>query len=621
MQFLRELLRERKVQLALLTAALAVLLGFWAIPTNSGLWLVIYGGYWVMLLTTALFVRALWDSFRPTWAQWQGRPGERWPWAVVAACSVVLIVHESYGFKILMDELMLLSTSMSMHLEKTALVAGRAHDIMGYFQVLDGQLDKRPLFFPFLVSLLHDTTGYRPENAWVLNTFLTPIFLGLVYTLGRKLTSRVAGGVAAVLLLTSLPLLAQNATGAGFELLNLTMLAATLLLGIRWLEQRDGDRLTAFCLSGVLLAQVRYESVVFLLPVALLILWGWWLERRAVLTWPVVVTPLLLLLYPLQNRVFTVRDSSWELASRSGFTKVFSPEYVPDNIAHALNFLFDTTGDVSNSLVLSALGVLAAPFLALWVWKVLRRANTESPAAVGFAVYCLGFAVWLGLMMCYFWGQFDDPVIRRLSLPLHLLMALGAVVIIAQIDRLGRSWRWVLGGLVLALAARSVPAMSRHAYTMAYFPGLEVTWRREFIAAHPERDYLAIDAENILWVAHRVSATPVLQARNHPEVIQFNLRNRSFSAIYVFQRFDVDAETGRAVVHAEDDLGPAFTLETVVERRFAPLKLSRISRVVKVTPAAAPPPLPEPVPLAKRTPAEMEKIRLEYLDTFIKNLP
>lgn len=621
MPFLRELLRERRVQLALLTAVLAVVLGFWAIPTDAGLRLVIYGGYWVILLTTALFVWALWRSVRPTWAMWRGEPGHRWPWAVIAGCTLVLIVHEAYGFKILMDEAMLLGTSMSMHLEKTALVPMRAHDILGYFQVLDGQLDKRPLFFPFLVSVLHDLTGYRPENPWVLNTILTPVFLGLVYALGRKLTLRPAGGVAAVLLLTSLPLLAQNVTGAGFELLNLTMLAATLWLGIRWLEQRTPDRLTAFCLSGVLLAQVRYESVVFLLPVALLILWGWWLERRAVLTWPVVATPLLLLLYPLQNRVFTVRDSSWELASRAGFTKVFAPEYVPGNISHALNFLFDLTGDVSNSLVLSTVGVLALPFLALWVWQVLRRARTESPAAVGFAVYCLGFAIWLGVMLGYFWGQFDDPVIRRLSLPLHLLMTLGAVVIIAQFDRAGRAWRWILGALVLALVARSLPAMSRHAYTMAYHPGLEVSWRREFIAAHPERDYLVIDSDNIVWVTHLVSSTPVLQALKHPELIQFNLRNHTFASIYAFQRFEVDPDTGRPVVHPEDDLGPAYTLEPVVEKRFSPLKLSRISRVVQVTPAAPVPPLPAPVPLEKRTPAEIEKIRAEYLDTFIKNLP
>ncbi len=621
MSFLRELMRERKLQLALLTAVTAVVLGFWAIPTDAGLRLVIYGGYWIMLLTTAIFVWALWRSLRPAWVAGWGTASDRWPWAVVAGCSLLLLVHEAYGFKILMDEAMLLGTSMSMHMEKTALVPMRANDIMGYMQLLDGQLDKRPLFFPFLVSLLHDLTGYRPENPWVLNTVLTPVFLGLVYTLGRKLTGQRKAGLAAVLLLTSLPLLAQNATGAGFELLNLTMLAATLWLGLRWIEQRNQATLTAFCFSGVLLAQVRYESVVFLLPVALLILWGWWLERRAVLSWPVVAVPLLLLIYPLQNRVFSVRDTSWELASRQGFTKVFSPEYIGDNISHALNFLFDTTGDVSNSLVLSALGVLALPFLALWVVRTLRRAPTERPAAVVFAVYCLGFAVWLGVMLSYFWGQFDDPVIRRLSLPLHLLMALAVVVVIAQFDRAGKSWRWVLGGLVLALAARSVPAMARHAYTMAYFPGLEVAWRREFIAAHPERDYLVIDSDNVIWITHRVSATPVLQAINRPELIEFNLRNHSFAAIYAFQRFDVEAETGRMVLHKEDDLGPAYKLETVVEKRFAPLKLSRISRVVAVTPATPVPVPPPAVPLQKRTPAEMEKLRLEYLNTFIKNLP
>ncbi|MBP6507968.1 MAG: glycosyltransferase family 39 protein [Opitutaceae bacterium] len=620
MSFFRELMRDRKLQLALLTAVLAVLLGFWAIPTQTGLQLVIYGGYWMMLLTTALFVWALWRGLKGgITAAWQ-EPKNRWPWGVVAGCGLVLIIHEAYGFKVLMDEVMLLGTSMTMHLEKKALVPMRAHDIIGYFQLLDGQLDKRPLFFPFLVSLLHDGIGYRPENPWILNTGLTFVFLGLVYLLGQKLSNRRSGGIVAVLLLTGLPLLAQNATGAGFELLNLTMLAAAIWLGIRWLEQRNHDTLTAFCLAGVLLAQVRYESVVFLLPVALLILWGWWLERRVVLSWPVVAVPLLLLMYPLQHRVFSVRDSSWELASRSEYTQVFSPDYIIANFGHALSFLFDTSGNASNSLVLSALGVLALPFLALWTLRVLRKPQDQPAAAVTLAVFATGFAIWLGIMMCYFWGQFDDPVIRRLSLPLHLLMALAVVVVITQFDRAGRAWRWLVGALVVALAACSIPAMARHAYTMTYHPGLEVAWRREFIAAHPDRDYLVIDNDAIIWITHEVSSTPILQALNRKEVIEFNLRNHSFTDIYVFQRFDIDADTGRAIVHKDDDLGAAYTLETVQERRFSPLMLSRISRVLAVSLAAAPS-LPEPVPMEKLSTAEREKARQEYFDNFIKNLP
>jgi hypothetical protein len=620
MPFIRELTRDRKLQLLGVTGLLAVVLGFWSIPAETGLKLVIYGGYWFILLTTALFVRALWRSLKPSWAGWQERR-ERWPWAAVAACASLLVMHERYGFKVLMDEAMLLGTSMTMHLEKTALVPMRAHDIVGYFQLLDGQLDKRPLFFPFLVSLLHDVTGYRPENPWVLNTLLAFVFLGLVYWLGRRLTGRIAGGLAGVLLLTGLPLLAQNATGAGFELLNLTMLAATLWLGMRWLDHRDEDTLTAFCFAGILLAQVRYESVVFLLPVALLVLWGWWQERRVVLSWPVVVAPLLLVLYPLQHRVFTVRESAWELASQPGYTQVFSPDYVGANFGHALNFLLDTSGDVSNSLVLSILGLLALPFLGLWVLRTLRAATPGPAPARALAVFTLGFAVWLGIMLCYFWGRFDDPVIRRLSLPLHLLMALAVVVVLNQLDRGGRAWRWVLGFLVLALAARSIPSMARHAYTMAYNPGIEVDWRRDFIAARPERDYLVIDQDTVIWITHRVSSTPVLQARNRSELIEFNLRNRSFAAIYAYQRFNIDPETGREVIDPGDDLGPAYTLEPVVEKRFAPLRISRISRVTAVRPAAEAAPEVEPARLDKLTPAERDKIRHEYFENFIKNLP
>ncbi len=621
MAFPRDAVKDRKFAALGLTALLSLLLGFVVIPDDLGLRLVIYGGYWVIFATAAVFVWAVWRSLAAQPVRLPERGRDRWVWLAVAGAALLLLVHEAYGFKVLMDEAMLLGTSMTMHLEKKALVPMRAHDIMGYFQLLDGQLDKRPLFFPFLVSLLHDTTGYRPENPWVLNTLLTFVFLALVYLIGRRLVGRNAGGLVAVLLLAGLPLLAQNATGAGFELLNLTMLAATLWLGIRWLERRNADSLTAFCYSGVLLAQVRYESVVFLFPVGLLVLWGWWQERRIVLSWPVVLAPLLLILYPLQHRVFTVRDSSWELASQPGYTKVFSLDYISANVGHALNFLFDATGDVSNSLVLSVVGVLALPFLAVWVVRILRRSSAEPAHAVVMAVFALGFAIWLGVMLCYFWGRFDDPVIRRLSLPLHLWMALAVVVMIGQLDRAGRTWRWILGLLVLALAARSVPVMARHAYTMAYNPGLEVEWRREFIAAHPERDFLVIDQDTVIWITHQVSATPVLQARKRSEVIDFNLRNRSFSAIYAYQRFDIDPATSQAVVDRNDDLGPAYTLEVVAEKRFAPLRISRLSRVVAIHPTDEPPPLPEPTRLEKLTPAEREKIRSDYFDNFIKNLP
>jgi len=75
------------------------------------------------------------------------------------------------------------------------------------------------------------------------------------------------------------------------------------------------------------------------------------------------------------------------------------------------------------------------------------------------------------------------------------------------------------------------------------------------------------------------------------------------------------------VVQQADDLGSAYTLEVVAEKRFAPLRLSRISRVTAVNPTGAPALPAEPTSMEKLTPAEREKIRQEYFDHFIKNLP
>ena len=612
---------DRRLVLFLLIAALAVILGFAAFTPEQSLQAVIYGGYWAMLLLTLLFgwslLKLVRDS-RADLAGWKDKP--RWPATLVAGCGLLLLLHETYGFKILMDEVMLLGTSMSMHFDKTALVPMRGHDIQGAFQLLAGQLDKRPLFQPFLVSLLHDLTGYRPENIFALNTGLTFVLLTLAYVTGCRISGRSAGAVA-VLLLTSLPLLAQNATGGGFELLNLVMILGTLLLGMRYIARRDGNSLEAFGLSGILLANTRYESVVFLLPVGLTVLWVWWNDRRPTLTWLVILMPLLLLPYALHNKVFSVRASSWEMASQPGYDKPFSLSYIPDNIAHDLNFFFNTAGEHSNSLVLSVLGFLALPFFALWALKTLRVLREAPPARAALAVFSLGFAAHTLLLLCYFWGRFDDPVIRRLSLPLNLTLVIATITVAAELNGRGLIWRFLAVVIGAGFFAHSLPAMARHGYSSEYYVGREMDWRREFMAAHPERDYLFIDNNSIIWITHLVSATPVRQAFDQKGNIIFNFRNRIFSAIYVFQRLSIDPANGRQSVPAEDDLGPDYQLETVVERRFTPLTVSRISRVVSIREGSTTPPARQPVSLDKLTPAEREKIRLEYLDKFIKRLP
>lgn len=614
------LLRDRRVWLLLCAAALALVLGFVAIPDQLAIVFVSQTGFWFVLLAFVLFLRALFETYREELRAWRWRTVDWASVAVVALGGTVLLVHETFGFKIVMDELMLLGTSLSMHLDKTVLTPVRGNDIQGSFVILDGMMDKRPLFFPFLASLLHDLTGYRPANVFVLNGGLTFAFLGLVHTLGRQLAGRLAGWLG-VVLFAGLPLLAHNATGGGFELLNLVMILATLLLGARFVEKRDPPSLTAFCFSALLLAQVRYESVIFLLPIALLVLWVWWREGRALLTWPVLLAPLLMVHYPLQHRIFDLRASAWELGSKPGSTTPFALGYAPDNISHALNFFFAKATEQPNSLVLSALGCLAVPFFALLVLKRLRTLASEPPVVVATTLFALGFALQFVLLMVYFYGQFDDVVIRRLSLPTQLGMVIALLAVLPQFAN-AAVVRGLLGVAVLGLLARSVPSMAAHAYSQEYLPGKETAWRREFMAQQPHRDYMVIDNDAILWLAHEVTSMSVLQATTRRSDLVLLMRNHVFSNIYVFQRFEIDEKTGAMTLRNGDDLGPNFVLETVREERLQYLRLSRLSRLKEIRDGpmvlTAPDTATHVVPKDR---AEIEKLRRAYLEHFVKMLP
>ena len=201
-------------------------------------------------------------------------------------------------------------------------------------------------------------------------------------------------------------------------------------------------------------------------------------------------------------------------------------------------------------------------------------------------------------------------------------MVIAVITAASELNWRGRVWPLLAVVVGAGFFAHSLPTMARHGYSSEYYVGREMDWRREFIAAHPERDYLFIDNNSIIWITHLVSATPIRQAIDQKGNIIFNLRNRIFSAIYVFQRLSVDPDTGRLSVPAEDDPGPDYQLETVWERRFTPLTVSRISRVVSIREGpTVPPATVKPAAAAKMTPAELEKIRARFFEEFIKKLP
>lgn len=621
--FWRNLSRDRRVWLLVLTAILVVIVSRLVVSGHTAMVWVVRAGYWVLLGLLVLFGRAAWRAYGAQWRRF--RPTRQHvPIALlVGVCGAVLVAHERHGFKVLADEELLVGTSMGLHQDRQVGYPIRATDVQGPFQILQRVLDKRPFFFPLLVSFVHDFFGYRPENAFYLNTALGFVFLAMCFVLGRRLGGSVWSGVLLVLLFTGLPLMAQQVTGGGFDLLNLLMIAVVLWLAIGFAERRDPESQEALCLGAGLLAFTRYESILFVVPVAALILWAWRKEQRVSLTWPVLLLPVFLMFCLLHNRVFSTNEASWELAGVPGATTVFGLHYVADNLGHAFAFFFDTTGYQPNSPFFALVGLAAVPFFGLWCTRILRSRGA-APADV--AVLCVGlglFAVW-GLLMAYFWGQFDHPVIRRLSLPVHLLMAV-SVAVVGRLFLKPRGWQIACGAAAFALVAYSLPVMARRAYTTTYNPAVAMEWRQAFYDRYQDKDYLFIDNDATFWIAHRIPATPAKEARARQEGLMYHLKNASFSAMYVLQHFHVDPETGEMKLDPADELGPDFELEPVWEKRIQTLYIGRISRIKSIRRGddiARAGMLKVPsAPAANRSGPEWEAARKEYIDNWLKQLP
>ncbi len=626
MAFLRILARERKIQTAAVLAIVAVVASRFVLGSEAAVETVVRGGYWVLVFVFGYFCVLAGRAVREAWrARPAGAPA-RWLLGGVLLASAVLLVHERYGYKILADEVLLSGTAMSMHYERKVAYPLRATDVQGPFQILQNALDKRPFLYPFLVSIVHDVTGYRVQNAFYVNTVLGIAFLALLAGLGWKLGGTPWAGALVLLLFAGLPLLAQQMKGGGFDLLNLTMLAVVLWLGIRFAEGPSEESLAALAFAAVLLAFARYESILMLVPVAGLIVTVWWRERRVAMNWATAVVPLALLFPLLQNRVFAVKAGAWELASRPEATTPFGLHYVPNNLGHALGFFFDTTGYQPNSPVFGALGLVASAFFLLWILRSLRRPDA-TPAAIATSWIGLGYLGLAAVLMLYFWGQIDDPVIRRLSLPLHLLMAVAIAAVGGSVLRRARGWQFACAAAAAALIVHNLPVMSRRAYALTYSPAAEMEWRTDFLHRFPDRDYLFIDNDSVFWIAHRIPATPNTQAGERKEGLAYHLRNRSFSAVYVMQHYRLNPDTGERTLVPSDDLGPDFKLEPVWEKRIQTLFLGRISRVVSITHGGetirASPPIP-PLPSTAtplRSGADWDAAKKAYTDRWLKQLP
>jgi len=583
---LKQSLGERRCRFRCLCAISILLMTFvclWFIGPEQARLIVRTTGYYFTLVTSVGLCIYL---FR--WAQgltFREIPAKELLVGVVSvlAGTWVMFVHADFDYKIAMDDYLLAGTAKHIHESREVARPEFGRHIGRTFVTMSAEVDERPWFYPFVVATVHDLVGYREANPFIVNAAAGILFLSGVYLFGSLLGGRVAG-VCSVLLWVTSPLLAQNATGAGMEMLNLFMLQLLFLFAAFYLRRPCSELEGALSLIAVLLTYTRYESGLFLIPVAIVIALGWLRERKLILSWGTVLAAPLLLGVVLQTRIYAVTQSSWELSDSMDVP--FSLSAIMKNFPHALNFFFGVDHGLANSLLLSLLGIPA--ILAFFV--MLRTEAVKywksNPAGLVTALFGFFLIVHLLIVLSFHASELDSLFVSRYALPFHWLLVFALIALLAYAaEKWPVLWRGAIGICLLFVFAVTLPMNAKAIFSKQNFVVREYHWledlSRDSMAAHS----LIIDQYTASWALREWSVLEPHVVLLHAERIRDEIVANKYPSVYFIERMHYDGTKFVADYPVFEQLHQRFAMELLDERSFRPFELTRVYRLTGYLPA------------------------------------
>ncbi len=345
--------------------------------------------------------------------------------AVVLATLIVCLGFLLSGpdFRILADETNLLGVSLEMHENtRTVLPVESLYFYHGMRRPISEKTEMRPPAYPFMLSLLHNISGYRPANAFIFNAFCAWLTLILLFLFVDQREARLWGYIA-MLALASYPVFVQYFTSAGFEVFNLTMLMLAFYLLDKFIETENLWSLVALVATLVIAAHSRYESILAIfciMPVVFKFLppdfrQSW--REKLIFAFPLLLLP-----------AFWLRAITWE-ASRfqvETIAEAFSIANLWPNLKGALMFFLSGRSQKFAGPILTMCAMIGfILFIEKWTNKKLTQQQRWFSVSLGSCAF-----VHLLVRLVYSNGNFMDSFTTRLAivfLPLCAGLAIGGL--------------------------------------------------------------------------------------------------------------------------------------------------------------------------------------------------
>lgn len=535
------------------------------------------GGYYLL---AAASVAAVWSALPPLRgaglkAMWVGAKRHRLAVFVILWGALFLHLHEPHLFKVTQDEPVHLLTSQVMHLEKTAQLAGQAHYVGDVFVLSGFYPSFRVNLFSFYVSLLHDLTGYRVANVFVLNGLLTPLLLWITWGVGRRLGGELAGCFAAVGM-ACFPLLGQVVTSGSYDVLNLVLLVGAIWATLNYVRADADSRMAwmNFSLSlVVLLSLSRNESIAYIAVWMGCVAYVWWRERTVRVSWFGVFSPVLLLPNLAANYITFATERLLYAPIKGNSEPFFSFAHVPGHLEDLVYYLFAEGNRYTNNPLVALAGVVGFVFLTV----VMRRRDTVGREQLGiFAVWGLFIAGLYGVVLAQFWSSPLDDAAARFVLPLWWVLALSGGWWVAQLPGIKSRRVWVLVALFVGQLYVVAPVGSLAYATYSLVGARADAWLVDQASGYKRTETLFVSSACSSLIAHRFAAVPMEKLEKPARFVRA-LKARLYERVLVCQYFTL-SKSGRWVAMVGSELPESISLSMQSERVLAGSLMVRISR-------------------------------------------
>ena len=512
----------RRQMVAVAALGVCLLCAAWIIPVGWCESLVVHLGYWSAIASLLVTVLALWRN---------RAAASKFDLLMLAGLApVVLLLQfaQPRGWKIEPDEHVIAATARAMSHYHAAIVSAESWKTDSPVPNQSGVLDKRPLAFPALVSIVHGVVGFRAGNVFAVNAALCLLLLVLSWSWGRAWAGR-WGGWCAVLLWANLPLAEYVFTGGGNDGFNVTMFLALGIATRLYLEAPSDLRFNLVVALALVLLQARYESVVLAAPFLAVVLHHAWSVQRS-LPWFAWFAPLWLFPTAVIRRITSAGAWDDEMA-QIGAGHRFGLDYVLPNLEKARQFLFSIDGRFPNAPVLAWVVLCFLPLGILILWR--ERSTPRGRTSI--ALFVAGIAS-AAVSMGYFWGQWTDLIVSRTSLPFFVgLLA----PLLAAFSWLIHQRKTYAALAAAALVAGALFWTVPHSQRDRYLPSSELYSRAV------DRFLDSRKGENDLWVTSNpmqpllvgYSAITFQRANAMADALNFSLQHKIYQEIYVAQWF------------------------------------------------------------------------------------